>query len=82
MPCKYKCENCNRRYCDSFDCGKNIYYHIDSDSVHDNTGIYYFKCCNSCCSQCYLEICSICGDIESNLDMIILDGVYQCKTHI
>ena len=78
MLCRYQCDGCQRRYCDSFDCGKNIYYHIDSDLVHNNVSRCYYKCCNQCCVNCYLEQCIICGSIESNLDMIVIDGCYRC----
>lgn len=82
VPCKYTCDGCGRQYCDSLDCGKHIYYHLDSDLIHSSTSRYFFNCCESCCSQCYSEICSVCGALESNLEMTVINGEYRCNEHL
>jgi hypothetical protein len=75
-----KCVNCNLRYCKH--CDDDIFFHKSDDSNHRNTILNYFKCCNSCCSNCYTESCIICGILDNNLDMIVVHGNYQCKDHI
>ncbi len=77
-PPNYKCMKCNLYYCHTHI--DSIVYHIFD--VERSTNQYeYYKCCQHCCSNCYTEMCNICGDINSNLDLILLNGVYLCKDH-
>ena len=76
---KYKCTNCNLYYC--MDHEKYIYYHIDDIDLLSSYRYTYFKCCEYCCGNCKTETCHICGYVDSNLEMNVVDGLYQCKDH-
>ena len=75
----FKCVNCNLYFCGSHDIF--ITYHIDDNMNHSPYRYDYHKCCNYCCSNCYVVECAICGENDSNLNMKYVGGHYICHEH-
>ncbi len=78
-PVDYKCDHCNIYYC--VNCDEHIFYHVDNNSAHSPYRYDYYKCCANCCSNCYTVQCHICTNIDSNLEMKLVNGQYQCPEH-
>ena len=75
----YKCDKCNLYFCAEHD--TTVYFHIHNNDAHERPRYEYYKCCDNCCSNCYIEECSVCGDFDSNLNMTVVQGSYRCSAH-